>query len=55
LLKVSVENYAGKFSEDFKKPQETITHLGFSWEPESVGNPAGNEFFVQIRWKTVNF
>jgi hypothetical protein len=33
-----------KLSCGFKNPQETITYKGFSWEPESAGNFAGNVF-----------
>jgi hypothetical protein len=33
-----------KVSCGFQKPQETITYKGFSWEPESAGNSAGNVF-----------
>ncbi|KAK2403318.1 hypothetical protein QL285_052771 [Trifolium repens] len=33
-----------KVSCGFQKPQETITYEGFSWEPESAGNSAGNVF-----------
>jgi hypothetical protein len=33
-----------KVSCGFQKPQETITYEGFSWEPESAGNFAGNVF-----------
>jgi hypothetical protein len=33
-----------KVSLGIQKPQETITHNGISWEPKSVGIPAGNVF-----------
>jgi hypothetical protein len=33
-----------KISCGFQKSQETITYKGFSWEPKSAGNSAGNVF-----------
>jgi hypothetical protein len=54
VLSFLAGNSAGKFPTDFKncrkiscgfqKPQETITYEGFSWEPKSAGNSAGNVF-----------
>jgi hypothetical protein len=33
-----------KISCGFKISQETITHEGFSWEPETAGNSTGSTF-----------
>jgi len=52
FLRIIRGNIPRWFSCGSWNPQETVTHKGISWEPESLENSAGNGFPAEIYLKS---